>query len=164
LEVIAAILNSPVANAYLATHERVDNRKTSVESIPIPPLGDADAQTLINLVRSYIELKHRWQTRLLVNDDTKESGRQLIMQIDAVLLKAYDLPPKLERQLLDFFYNSKRPGDPQFTGYYAQDFQPYIPWHIYISREFKSAKATATVSRLPILKDPRISAALTELE
>ena len=164
MEVIAAILNSPVANAYLATHERVDNRKISVESIPIPPLGDAEAQTLVNLVRSYIDLKNKWQMSILENDDTKESWRRLIMQVDAVLLKAYDLPPKLERQLLDFFNSSKRPGDPEFTGYYAQDFQPYIPWHIYISHEFKLAKATVTVSHLPILKDPGISAALTELE
>ncbi len=38
------------------------------------------------------------------------------------------------------------------------------PWHIYISHEFALAKASSTVSRLPILKDPAISAALTELE
>ncbi|MFC1972126.1 N-6 DNA methylase [Chloroflexota bacterium] len=164
LEVIAAILNSPIANAYLATHERVDNRKTSVESIPIPSLGDAEAETLTNLVRSYIELKNKWKMRILGNDDAKEGWRRLIMQIDAVLLKAYDLPPKLERQLLDFFEGSKRPGDPEFTEYYPKGFQPYIPWHIYISREFQLAKATATVSRIPILKDPGISAALAELE
>jgi len=164
LEVIAAILNSPVANAYLATHERVDNRKNSVENIPIPQLGDTETQTLINLVYSYIELKNKWKTNLLEGDDAKENSKLLIMQIDAILLKAYDLPPKLERQLLDYFIGSKRPGVSGFMGYYTKEFQPYIPWHIYISHEFELAKAAATVRRLPTIKDPNISAALTELE
>jgi hypothetical protein len=164
LEVMAAILNSPIANAYLATHERVANRKTSIESIPIPPMSHGVIDNIINLVHSYVEIKNKWKTNILDRDTTEVDWRQIIRQIDAILLKAYDLPPRLERQLLDFFGDFGRPGDPEFTRYYAKGFQPYIPWHIYISREFESAKASATVRRLPILKDSRISAALAELE
>ena len=39
------------------------------------------------------------------------------MEIDALVLRAYDLPPKLERELLSFMGGSQRPSRAAFGGY-----------------------------------------------
>jgi hypothetical protein len=46
-----------------------------------------------------------------------KSAQDLLMEIDALVLKAYDLPPKLERELLRFMGEGQRPSRANFGGY-----------------------------------------------
>jgi len=50
----------------------------------------------------------------------------LIKLIDGEVLKAYELPNKLERKLLDYFTGFKRPIPVEFNGYYSERFQSDI--------------------------------------
>jgi hypothetical protein len=54
------------------------------------------------------------------------------MTIDAEILKGYDLPPRLERMLLDYFRGHKRPAGHPFEHWLPADLTAYIPLHEYL--------------------------------
>lgn len=85
-------------------------------------------------------------------------------QIDAEVLAAYDLSPRLEKELLDYFAGYKRPGPVQFDRYYPPGFRPAIPWRMYISKEFRASSARRTLERLPVINDPVITAVVNALD
>ena len=100
---LSGVLNGPVANAFIAVHSPAKGiRAGAVAQIPIPrslpdEIGD--------LVSEYTSLLADPQ---LLRDDS-EHLTQLLMQIDAAVLDAYDLPPRLERSLLAYFRDADRP-------------------------------------------------------
>ena len=99
---LAAILNGPVANAYLAVHSPAKGiRISAVNTIPMPTkLPDvADLVAGYRLLLTSAELLSDRDARL----------RDLLVEIDARVLAAYDLPPRLERDLLDYFGAAERP-------------------------------------------------------
>lgn len=76
--------------------------------------------------------------------------RSLLLAIDAEILRLYQLPPKLEKELLDYFAGWPRPGVPfEFDRYYSPGFESYVPLHVYLSPEFQGS----TVSRLLSLQN-----------
>ncbi len=163
LEVVAAILNSPVANAFLYTHRTSrHNRLGVVRRIPIPPLSEAARQEIVSFVRAYELERAEWRLddRLQIHDPR---CREILNHLDVILLRAYDLAPREERDLLDIFTGFPRPGPVRFTEYFARSFRPAIPWAEYISADFPRASARATLARLPEIDDPSISAAMQEL-
>ena len=99
----AAILNGPLANAFLAIHSPANRMRISaVEQIPVPSVLPIRAGELTN---EYLRLITQ-PTALRQDDEKLES---LLTQIDAAALSAYDLPLRLERQLLDYFRSADRP-------------------------------------------------------
>ena len=48
----------------------------------------------------------------------------MLLQIDGIILNGYDLPPHLERKLLDFFDGSQRPVPFPLTRYELESFLP----------------------------------------
>lgn len=104
LAAMCSVLNGPVANAFLALNSPKDRFRASVVGdIPIPMVRPAE---LAELVGRYVELLHAAPMSL----DSGEPLIRLLAQIDAAVLKAYDLPFKLERQLLAFFEGAERPA------------------------------------------------------
>ena len=99
----AAILNGPIANAFLATHSPIKGiRISAVKQIPVPPLLSPHVG---ELVIEYAEgVKESEST-----GPTRQRMVELLTLIDAAVLRAYDLPPRLERQLLDYFRDTVRP-------------------------------------------------------
>jgi hypothetical protein len=116
LEVIAALLNSPIANAFLGTHRTSrDNKIETIRQIPIPKLNGAQRQRFGSLVREYISYREQWRSK--PEEAVYFEGRCLgiMRQLEAELLAAYDLPPDLERELLRYFDGYKRPGPVNLT-------------------------------------------------
>jgi hypothetical protein len=100
---LSAVLNGPVANAYIAIHSPAKGiRKSIVARIPIPPSLPGQ---LLGLVTNYVVRLTNLEP--LTQDD--EHLAALLCQIDASVLEAYDLPPWLERQLLGYFRGAERP-------------------------------------------------------
>ena len=99
----AAVLNGPIANAYLATHSPAKRIRISVVmDLPVP------AKPLVgvgDLVAEYL----RCLERAVMSVASNERAQALLMQIDAAVLGAYDLPRRLEKQLLDYFCDVDRP-------------------------------------------------------
>lgn len=138
LEVIWAILNSPLANAYTYCHSLERNNQTGmIRNLPIPNYDPYSLHRLNNLVRNYFDLYDSKGKILHDEVDTKEA-RHRMLAIDAEVMKLYNLPPKLERQVLDLFDEWERKGvDFKFDRYFPKDFDSWIPLHEYLSEEYQ---------------------------
>jgi hypothetical protein len=153
---LAAVLNSPVANAYVSVHDfKIDVRKQTLESIPLPRWGAEEITSLEQLVSAY---EKSVKTPLSGYDAEKK-----LLAIDAYVLKGYGLQPRLERQLLDFFHGAKRPVPFRFEGYFPSSFAPTIPLWMYLSEEFQRCSARYLLSTLPRVTDPALIEALAEV-
>lgn len=112
---LAAILNGPVANAFVAAHE--GNRDITVETvkqIPLPQLSRELFHRIDELVTEYAAATEA----SLFSAQTRSSG-VVLHEIDMAILQAYGLPKRLERALLGYFkgYSRKRPVPFDFEGY-----------------------------------------------
>jgi len=111
LEVIAALLNGPVANAFLTTHNTTKHNKLgTIKKIPIPNLRPSQVRLIVSLVRQYMSYREQWQAHPNHSQRFERLCKGVMGQIDAEILAAYDLAPHLEQQLLEYFDNSPKPG------------------------------------------------------
>lgn len=153
---LAAVLNSPVANAYVSVHDfKIDVRKQTLESIPLPRWGTEEITGLERLVSAYEQAA---KTPLSTYDAEKK-----LLAIDAFVLKGYGLQPRLERQLLDFFQGAKRPVPFRFDEYFPPSFAPTIPLWMYLSEDFQKCSARHLLSTVPRITDPALIEALEEV-
>lgn len=113
LEAIAAVLNSPLANAYSRAHDPEKRlRVSTMAALPLPKsLADPGLHGLID---EY--------TKLSAADGPLFGGSthrlsEMLMAIDAAVLAAYDLPPKLEKALLAAVGSLGRPCGHSFDPY-----------------------------------------------
>lgn len=149
LEVVAAILSGPLANAFVDTHSatRRHNMSHVLRAIPLPKLARSEMDEIVALVREY---ERRLATLLEHHDGT----HRLLMTIDAIVLSGYQLSPRHERALLDHCSDRDRPGVPGFDRYYPRDFRSAVPLRMYLSREFAESGAARTVERLRPIAHP----------
>jgi len=141
-ELVWAILNSPLANAFVYSYsmER-DNLEETVRRIPVPVFQDDDTTAIRSLVQQYFSL-YKDYDGFFVKPMDKANAKELLLKIDAKVLKLYNLPPKYEKAILDKFQGIQRKGvDFEFKGYYPKDFESCIPLHEYISEEYQHSTA-----------------------
>jgi hypothetical protein len=103
LEILWALLNSPVANAYAYTHlGKRDNIVGDIRKIPIPKVcafGGVE----------------RAASAYLVAASSKTASadlERLLLHVDSEVLKLYSLPIELEQRVLGLFSGWKRVGVP----------------------------------------------------
>jgi hypothetical protein len=156
LELLGALLNSPLAQAYCFTHSfQQDTRARVYESIPLPTSLTITNSLIDELVRSYIQHSDKSQY---------DEAKRVLLQIDAEVLKLYRLSPRLERKLLDFFWEHIRRVPFIFSGYPPPSSESWIPLHIYISKEYQGSSVKDTLDRLPIINNENTLQYLEELE
>ena len=115
LQAFAALINGPLASAFLAVHSPEKGmRIAAVKRIPVPI---ALPQTLAELVDEYV--RYLGHDHLMSDPDGRLSA--LLLQIDAAVLQAYDLPPRLERKLLSYFPADGRPVTHHWQHWNARD-------------------------------------------
>ncbi len=103
LEVLWALLNSPIANAYAFTH--LGKRESTVDDMRrIPMPGGASLDEIETAARNYLDAAA----------DRADSDQlyRLMSQVDAAVLRQYTLPVDLERALLSLFTGWERVGVP----------------------------------------------------
>jgi type I restriction-modification system DNA methylase subunit len=144
IEVLSAFINSPLVNAalYLKGYGR-ENSIRILEQIPIPYPEVIDKERIDRLITYYINFKSTTMKGL-----AKEPIIKILMEIDSLILKAYDLPPRLERKLLEFFRGYPRPVPFNFPNYYPEDFKPCIPLHKYLEMDLKQSSAGELLKRI----------------
>ena len=141
---LSAILNSPVANAFVAAREgKTDITIETLRSIPIPRFTDTQAKTLRDLISRYQQATTS-AAFPLQGEPSGATLERLLKEIDAAVLSAYGMPPRLERQLLDFFRGHARPISHEFGDYFPIDLEVYFSLADYLSPNF----AAATVGKL----------------
>jgi type I restriction-modification system DNA methylase subunit len=135
LEVLAAVLNGPVANAFIAIHSPADRiRRGTLLSVPVPEHVPSKVN---ELAKQYSRVVH--QGADLFSERLSERADMLLQEIDALVLKAYDLPPRLEKELLELFRDTKRPTLHEWKHWLPADFAPFIPLHEFLSDQYSVA-------------------------
>jgi len=118
---IAAILCSPIANAFSFTHDlERHNHISTLRQVPIPP---------IKLLRSDSELHERCKTLQSTLKGAQADAKRVIeelLRLDAAVLDAYELMDRLQRQLLDQFQGWGRPVAVGFKEYFPEHFRDVI--------------------------------------
>ena len=111
---LCAILNSPVANAFSYAHD--EERRFRVEIMQKIPLPQARiSREVESLIGEYVSACEGDDGPLF--SSRPKSTQDLLMEIDSLILRAYDLPPRLERELLRFMGDGQRPSRAAFGGY-----------------------------------------------
>ena len=152
LEVIAAVLNGPVANAFISTRDSIRHVLIrTLRNIPIPDFSLEQEQALVSLVHQYTATCNQGLTNQLNEHEARSECRRLISAIDAEVLKAYGLPLEQERALLEWFKGSRRLGPFEFTEYFPQSFEPLIPWHQYVNETAIASAIATTMSEKTLL-------------
>jgi len=161
LEYLWALCNSPLANAYAYTHSmKRDILASTVWEIPVPQPSPDQVGSLVEAVRAYFSVCDAFQGALLGGTDDARA-RDLLLGIDATILRMYDLPPRLERQLLDLFAGYQRQGVPfRFERYYPEGFRPWIPLRVYLSAEYARSTAGELRRQWKPVKSAAVLAAL----
>ena len=145
---LSAVLNSPVANAFVATREGKTNITIDTLSlIPVPHFIDAQRVRLRSLIEQYQKMIS-FPVRLTSTDDPTD----LLMEIDSLVLDAYRMPPRLERELLDFFrgQGEYRPTAHGFRDYFPGDCDVYFSLSEYLSPDFKAATSGQLLKRMGV--------------
>ena len=112
---LCAILNSPVANAFSFVHD--DQRHVRIDTMRRMPLpAKALNMEISALMEAYAATVGERNDGPLFNTRVRIPS-DLLMEIDALVLEAYDLPPRLERTLLRFMNSGSRPTREAFPVY-----------------------------------------------
>jgi len=126
-------VNGPLTNAFLTEHSSNQHFTNElVKKIPMPKRGIFDG--IVEAAKSYRHALGALQGRALRPADAERSLNRLLLNIDAEVLKAYDLPPRLERRLLELFRgheHERRVAHP-FEGWIPAEFTAFIPLHEYL--------------------------------
>jgi hypothetical protein len=173
-----ALLNSPLANAFMArdTMQR-DNADGDLADVPVPRLSPAGVAAVVDAATRYREAalanekaakakaaQRRGASPLFESGSSDsplvagDDVRTALLRLDAAVLRLYGLPVRLERQLLNFFREHERPDvGCTFGDYYPADFKSLVPLHKYISAGYRGS----TVDQVAIRMKPDASSAGT---
>jgi hypothetical protein len=137
IRALAAILNGPLANAFVTEHS-TDHDFTNVMlgSMPLP--RKLDMVALGAAVREYEALLDEKRHAVLAGNDHDSRLDRLLVWIDALVLDGYDLPPRLERQLFSYFEGRERPVQHAFSGWLPADLKGYVPLYEWLTRDHAS--------------------------
>jgi N-6 DNA Methylase len=103
IEMLWALLNSPVANAYAFSHlGKRDNIVGDIRKIPVPKVSSFVAVEVA--VNAYLAAA--------LSQTDSASLRRLLLRVDSEVLKLYSLPFELEQSLLALFTDWERVGVP----------------------------------------------------
>lgn len=173
-----AVLNSPVANAF--AYDELGKRDILVgtmRTMPVPPRSPTHDAAIEHAAARYramaiAKAQAKPAPADLFNQSATSSGpvptdaevRSALLAMDAAVLRAFDLPPRLERQLLDLFTGVERKGvgldgrdgKSTFRGYYPPGFTSALPLSMLISEQFERARADRTAERFKSGHSPHV--------
>ncbi|MEZ5940281.1 MAG: hypothetical protein R3C18_02740 [Planctomycetaceae bacterium] len=138
-----ALLMGPVANLFAQTHSlKRHNLPKTLGQIPFPIVSSAETDRVASLARAYM-LYARLDEYSMFNPGgfRPKALNDLLLKMDAEVLRLYRLPAQAERKLLEQFRGQKRPGIPApFTEYYPAN-TPDVPLYAYRSASYQRALA-----------------------
>ncbi len=142
LAVLWGILNSPLANAFAFSHlGKRHNLVGTMRLLPMPDFSKKEFNPLEQAANEYLSAARRWSAAQPASSGedlfsnatkgkskaalpTEEELRILHLRVDAEVMRLYDLPPAMERRLLDLFEGQERKGVPfQQIGYFPPGFE-----------------------------------------
>jgi len=119
IELLAAIVSGPVANAYLFDFRTGrHNHSRLLNEVPVPNFTQDQTELIVSLVDGYQSYRGQWLAEPQRGERLADKCLECLWQIDAAVLEAYALPAELERELLRKFDGAERRPLPfHFPGY-----------------------------------------------
>jgi hypothetical protein len=155
VEFLWALLNSPIANAYAYCHTmQKHNYDGLIAKLPLPQRWENHVLPVVEAARAYLQAV-RPSELLALRADNEATACEALLAMDAAVMRAYDLPVRLERAVLDLFSLPPVKGEDRrrkgvgcvFGDYYPSGFTSYLPLYMIISDRFRRAAADVTVDR-----------------
>jgi len=155
IEFLWAVLNSPIANAYAYCHTMQKHIYDGlIAKLPLPLRWEVHVRPVVEAARAYLQLVKPSES-LVLRADNETATCEALLAMDAAVMRAYDLPLRLERAVLDLFHlpevkkkERRRKGVGCFFGdYYPPGFTSYLPLYMITSERFQRAAADATIDR-----------------
>ena len=155
IEFLWALLNSPISNAYVYCHTmQKHNYDGLIAKLPLPQRWKDHVRPIIEAARAYLQVVRPSEV-LVLRADNETVACEALLAMDAAVMRAYNLPVRLERAVLDLFRlplvkreERRRKGiGCAFGDYYPPGFTSYLPLYMIISDHFQRAAADSTVDR-----------------
>lgn len=164
-----AILNSPVANAFIASGTmKRHNAEGAIGDIPVPRFDTQSIRTVTRLADAYRTVAaQRAATATMQRAASRHLGplfeptknvpgepmesevRDALLALDAVMLRLYALPIRLERELLDYFRGYERRGvGCTFRNYFPAELKSLVPLHKFISSGYRGSTVDQVATRI----------------
>jgi hypothetical protein len=103
IEVIAALLNGPVANAFLSINRSSrHNHVRMLQHIPIPQFKPWQFHQIVSLVREYMATRERWRAEPEYAEYLAGSCKGILRQLQEELLGLYNLSMEAEKELITY--------------------------------------------------------------
>ena len=135
--VLAAILNGPLANGFVTEHSTNQHfTNQMLERLPLPRKLNNKALTVA--VSEYQSMLEKKQRAVMLGNNMDDRLNQLLVLIDALVLDGYDLPPRLERQLFDYFEGRQRPVLHDFQGWLPKNLKGYVPLYEWLTKDHQA--------------------------
>ncbi len=115
---LAAILCSPIANAFSFRHDlERHNHIYTLRQLSVPSVEHLRSGGLLD--------EECRQLQAMLQADHPSSARVIeqLLRLDAAVLDAYGIPDRIQRQLLDQFQGWRRPVAVRFEGYFPDHFR-----------------------------------------
>ena len=140
VEYIAAILNNPLAGAFIACHATgKENYKNHLEAVPVPQNSKEEQEAITLLVRKYLMALDRPQESAMFGGG---GPRDTLLEIDAIILKGYGLTDLLLLKVLSYLRQADRPVSVEYrvgdlearlsNGVFVED--PVAAWDAFNNR------------------------------
>ncbi len=107
IEVISAVLNGYIANAFVDVREERDNRLRTIRAIPVPRFTPNQVDSITIMVREYE--RQRDQLTRSPSRDRLHQCKRLLDEINEVVLSAYSLPISIKSEVAEYFKRAHRP-------------------------------------------------------
>ncbi|MCH9034589.1 MAG: N-6 DNA methylase [Planctomycetes bacterium] len=151
-----ALLNSPMANAYVHCHTfRRDIYVSLVASFPLPGRWQDHVASVVAAAEAYLKLV-REPEGFALQTEQHSVVCDALLNMDAAVMRAYGLPLRLERAVLDLFrlpQHSKQRRRRKGVGcvfgeYFPGDFKSLVPLHKYISAAYRRTTVEEVAARM----------------
>jgi hypothetical protein len=155
IEFLWAVLNSPMGNAYAYCHTMQKHIYDGlIAKLPLPTHWEDHVRSVEEAAHAYLQVVKPFEM-LALRADNEAAACEALLAMDAAVMRAYDLPVRLERSVLELFRlpavrkeGRRRKGvGCLFGDYYPCGFMSYLPLYMVISDRFQRAAADATADR-----------------
>jgi hypothetical protein len=119
---VAAVLSSPVASSFSFERDLDrDNHVSTLSALPIPKLEHLAASGTLH--KQAKQIQSLLSPRDFAQQPSAQEVTEVLIRLDAAVLEAYDLPARVQRQLLNQFQGWQRPVPVPFKGYFPDYFK-----------------------------------------
>ena len=151
-----ALLNSPLANAFAYCHTFQRHIYDSLLALfPLPNRWREHVPSVVSAADEYLRFV-REPEDFRLQEDGGSAVWKALLNLDAAVMRAYGLPLRLERAVLDLFRlpsANKRRRQRKGVGcvfgdYFPADFESLVPLHKFISPAYRNSTVEKVAARM----------------